>query len=278
MPINNIITETIGGNNMKGRTFIESLIRRIKRPKYGWKGDYKSWEQAKIDCSGYEAGNILEKVKAATLRVKNGTAVYERDSVLFNEIEYSWPLLSALMWVAAINKSRLNVLDFGGSLGSTYFQNKKFLDDLGYAEWNIVEQQNFVTTGRDCIGNGILQFFYTIDECIEKKGKPDILILACTLPYIERPYELIRELLNYKIPHIIIDNTFFNYEERDRITVQTVPPSIYAASYPCWFLSYNKLKELVSDKYVIVSEHFNDSRIFLDGNPIQYRGFLAKLI
>jgi hypothetical protein len=32
------------------------------------------------------------------------------------------------------------------------------------------------------------------------------------------------------------------------------------------------------NKYTIVSEHFNDSRIFLDGNPIQYRGFLAQLI
>ena len=268
----------IEGNNMKRSTFIESLIRRIKRSKYGWKGDYKSWQRAKIDCSGYDAGNILEKVKAATLRVKNGTAAYERDSVLFNEIEYSWPLLSALMWVAALNKSRLNVLDFGGSLGTTYFQNKKFLDDLGYVGWNIVEQQNFVTEGRESIGNETLRFFYTIDECIEKEGKPDILLLSCTLPYIEKPYELIGDLLKYEFPHIIIDNTFFNYEERDRITLQKVPPSIYPASYPCWFLSYNKLKELVADKYVIVSEHFNDSEILLDGYPVQYRGFLAKLM
>lgn len=276
--MNRIITEMIEGNNMKRSMFIESLIRRIKRPKYGWKGDYKSWQQAKIDCSGYDAGNILEKVKAATLRVKNGTAAYERDSVLFNKIEYSWPLLSSLMWVAAKNNNSLKVLDFGGSLGSTYFQNRKFLNELGHVSWSIVEQQNFVTTGRDCIADEILQFFYTIAECIQKQGKPDILILACTLPYIEKPYELIGEILNYRIPHIIIDNTFFNYEERDRITLQKVPPSIYPASYPCWFLSYKKLKELVADKYVIVSEHFNDSEILLDGNPVRYRGFLAKLM
>ena len=268
----------IEGNNMKRSTFIESLIRRIKRPKYGWKGDYKSWQQAKIDCSGYNAGNILEKVKAATLQVKNGSAPYERDSVLFNEIEYSWPLLSALMWVAALNKGRLNVLDFGGSLGSSYFQNRKFLNELVHVEWNVVEQENFVNTGREYIEDQTLQFFYSIDECISKKGKPDILLLGCTLPYIEKPRELIAEILNYKIPHLIIDNTFFNYVDRDRITVQKVPPSIYTATYPCWFLSYDKLKKLVAGNYIIVSEHFNDSKILLDGYPVQYRGFLAKLM
>jgi putative methyltransferase (TIGR04325 family) len=38
-------------------------------------------------------------------------------------------------------------LDFGGSLGSSYFQNKKFLDALRLVEWNVVEQENFVATG-----------------------------------------------------------------------------------------------------------------------------------
>lgn len=265
---------------MNIKEFIPPILISVlkKGKKYGWKGDYDNWQSALQHSKGYHAPNILGKIKEATLKVKNGEAVYERDSVLFDKIEYSWPLLSSLMWVAAKNNNSLKVLDFGGSLGSTYFQNRNFLNELGDVEWNIVEQENFVTTGRNDIGNEKLQFFYSIDECIGKKGKPDILILACTLPYIENPFELIGELMNYKIPHIIIDNTFFNYEERDRITLQKVPPSIYNASYPCWFLSYKKLKALMSDKYIIVSEYFNDSKILLDGRSIQYRGFLAKLI
>jgi len=244
--------------------------------KYGWKGDYGNWQSAIQHSRGYNEPNILQKVKEATLKVKNGEAVYERDSVLFEKIEYSWPLLASLMWVATKNNSALKVLDFGGSLGGSYFQNKKFLDELGYVEWNVVEQENFVATGRDCIQDQTLQFFYSVEEEISKNGKPDILILACTLPYIEKPYQLIIELMNYDIPHIIIDNTFFNYEDKDRITIQKVPPSIYPASYPCWFLSYKKLLEVIADKYSIVSEHLNESKIFLDGKPIQYKGFLAK--
>ncbi len=252
-----------------------SLLRRGS--KYGWTGNYSNWQTALQHSKGYNESNILQKIKEATVKVRTGEAVYERDSVLFEEIEYSWPLLASIMWVATKNNGSLKVLDFGGSLGSSYFQNKKFLNDLRLVEWSVVEQENFVTTGRDCIEDQTLQFFYSIDECISKKGKPDILILACTLPYIEKPYQLISELMNYDIPYIIIDNTFFNYEEMDRITIQKVPPSIYPASYPCWFLSYKKLLEVIADKYSIVSEHLNESKILLDGNPIQYKGFLAKL-
>ena len=89
---------------MEMRKFIKSLIR-IKRYKYGWKGDYRNWQQAKMNSLGYDANGILAKVKSATLCVKSGKAEYERASVLFDSIEYSWPLLCALMWVAATNES-----------------------------------------------------------------------------------------------------------------------------------------------------------------------------
>ena len=263
---------------MNWRERISIIIRRLLKDRSMWSGDFENWQTALQDSQGYSSGEILVKVKNAVLKVKHGNAVYERDSVLFEKIEYSWPLLASLMWVATKNNSSLKVLDFGGSLGSSYFQNRKFLNDLSYVEWNVVEQKNFVTTGRDCIEDQTLQFFYSIDECINKKGKPDILILACTLPYIEKPYQLLSDLINYKIPHIIIDNTFFNYEDKDRITIQKVTPSIYPASYPCWFLSYKKVFEIMAHKYAIVSEHLNESKILLDGKPIQYKGFLGKLI
>ena len=94
---------------------------------YGWSGNYSNWAEAEKESSGYNSKNILETVKQATLKVKNGQAVYERDSVIFNEIEYSFPILSSLMWVAAQNNGELNILDFGGYLGSSYYQYKTFL-------------------------------------------------------------------------------------------------------------------------------------------------------
>jgi hypothetical protein len=56
-----------------------------------------------------------------------------------------------------------------------------------------------------------------------------------------------------------------------------VPPSIYTASYPCWFLDYKMVKESFEKKYTLVSEHENDTRIELDGHSVQYKGFLLEL-
>ena len=84
-------------------------IRRRRSTDIRFEEEYATWKDATENCTGYDSEGILEKVLEATLKVKNGEAVYERDSVLFDHIEYSWPVLSGLMWVAARNNGRLNV-------------------------------------------------------------------------------------------------------------------------------------------------------------------------
>jgi putative methyltransferase (TIGR04325 family) len=258
------------------RSYIRKVYNILRVSSYGWTGNYKTWNDAARQATGYNQENILQKVKEATLKVKRGEAVYERDSVLFDEIQYSWPLLSSIMWVAALNKGNLKVLDFGGSLGSSYFQNKHFLDSLNEISWDVVEQENFVRCGRDFIQDSKLNFFNSVEEVIRVKGLPDILVISCVLPYVEKPYLLVEQLMQYNIPNIIIDNTYFNYKPEDRICIQKVPTEIYEASYPCWLLNYNKLLSTIKEKYTIVSEHQNDSSINIDGKEIRYKGFLAK--
>ncbi len=111
------------------------LIRRGRGPQQDgglrFEGDFATWEEASAQCAGYDAEDILAKVLAATLKVKSGEAACERDSVLFDDIEYAWPVLAGLMWAAARNGGKLNVLDFGGALGSSYFQNRKFFGPAG---------------------------------------------------------------------------------------------------------------------------------------------------
>ena len=138
------------------RQFIKSLIppilfnllKRLRPNKYGWRGSYSTWEEAKKVSIGYDSKEILQKVRASLLKVKNKEAVFERDSVIFDKIQYSWPLLAGLMYACVKSKGELRVLDFGGSLGSTYFQNKKFLDEIDEVSWSIVEQKHFVDVGK----------------------------------------------------------------------------------------------------------------------------------
>jgi len=229
----------------------EFFIRRYIGFVGGWHGNYKTWKESEKKASGYDADNILEKVKDALLKVKNGEAVYERDSVIFEEIEYSYPLLSSLMFIATQNDGCINVLDFGGSLGSTYFQNLKFLDKLRNVKWNIVEQSNFVECGKKYFEDNRLKFYYSIEDCL-KENKVDVVLFGSVLQYLEKPYEILDKISGLEIRYILIDRTPFIDKNRDRITVQKVPKNIYKASYPCWYFSKDKFEREIQKKYDIL--------------------------
>jgi len=249
----------------------------IESKKYGWSGNYSSWQEAQKLCSGYDAQNILEKVKVSTLKVKNGEAVYERDSVLFDTIQYSQNVLNALFTAAEKNKNELHVVDFGGSLGSSYFQYRDFLSRLKELKWSVVEQPHFVECGKNFIQDEHLKFFYSITEAISGK-KNHVFFLSSVLPYFEKPYQLIEECLNYGFDYIIVDRTSFIEGETERLTVQVVPEFIYKASYPCWFLNERKFVQSFSSKYHLIDEFDSifDPKEMLDDKWTYRKGFIFE--
>lgn len=219
------------------------------------RGNYSSWSEAMALCTGYDDKAILEKTREAVMKVKRGEAVYERDSVLFDKVIYSWPLLAGLMCVAAQNDGVLNVLDFGGSLGSTYFQNRAFLEKLREVRWNIIEQPAHVKTGKKMIEDDHIKFYFSAEECF-KDTKPNVIILSNVLQYLKEPYKKLGELLSLKVDNIIIDRTPFWAGEADMLCIQRVPRHIYEASYPVWILSEERFNAAI-DGWAVVSEYEN---------------------
>jgi len=205
--------------------------------------------------------------------------VDERDSVLFDKVEYSWPLLAALMWVAAQHDGALSVLDFGGSLGTTYFQNRAFLASLEKrVRWSIVEQPSFVTCGREHFTTDELTFYDSVEDCLRVE-KPDVIVLSGVLQYLEHPCRQLEVLVDLGIPHIVVDLAPV-FDHRDRLTVQKVPPEIYDASYPCWIFNERRLRafldercHLVADFDCVLGQSLNLGR----GSRARYRGYILAL-
>jgi len=243
-----------------------SLVRH-----HGYFGRYATWEEARQASVGYDSPHILEKVKLALLRVKNGESAYERDSVLFDRVEHAWPVLATLLWIAARNENRLNLLDFGGSLGSSYFQNRDFLQHLSEFRWNVVEQPAFVACGRRYFEDGHLKFYDTLDACL-KQQSPDAILLSSVLQYLEQPYSLLSEILGKGVRYIIIDRTSFVRSGAERITVQKVPARIYKASYPAWFFEKRKFLAAFAEDYEMIAE------VDVAGDraniPSEFKGFI----
>ncbi len=210
------------------------------------------------------------------MKVKHGEAAYERDSVLFGEVEYSWPVLTALLWIAARNGGRLSVLDFGGALGSSYYQNHRFLERLPEVHWSIVEQPSFVACGKRDFADERLRFYDNIEACLAER-KPQVLLLSSVLQYLERPYELLHGVRD-RFPSVIVDLTPVHGGPRDRLTVQTVPPTIYTARYPCWIFSEAAITDALAHDFATVAAF--DSHIGQDIRVgrmrARYRGFILE--
>ena len=238
----------------------------------GWIGDYKNWDDAVAHASGYNDPSILEQVKDSMLKIKKGEAVYERDSVLFDEIQYSWPVVTFLLKRALENNGTLNVLDFGGSLGSSYFQNKSILGLGESLRWSVIEQKHFVDCGKQNFEDQSLRFYYDVEACL-KENKPDVLLLSGVLQYLRDPYHWISVFNKHHFKYIIVDRTaFISDDERERIYVQQSSPTV---SYPVWFLNKRKFTEAF-DKYRRLCE-FQDNTtmpVYIDSKYCYWSGLI----
>src|SRR5688572_1444471 len=113
------------------------LRRLVSKPTYH--GDFGSWSEAKRISHGYAHPSVIEKVVFAARAVRDGYALWERDTVLFYEQSANEPLLRALNYVATTSDGRLALLDFGGALGSTWWQHRPWLANLAHVGWSVVE-------------------------------------------------------------------------------------------------------------------------------------------
>ena len=79
-------------------------------------------------------------------------------------------------------EENLEVLDFGGSLGSRFFSNYNFIKK-NKIKWNIVEQNNFAQYGKNFLQNNLLFFYNDLTKCFSEK-KINCVIFSGSLQYL----------------------------------------------------------------------------------------------
>jgi putative methyltransferase (TIGR04325 family) len=269
---------------MKLKEFAKNLLppillrvcRRGRQPGISLSGPYASWQEALSSSSGYDSDVIVNKVKDALLKVKLGDAACERDSVTFETKQYSFPVLAGLLRARLDNSGRLNVLDFGGSLGSSYFLYRDFLRSDTAVHWYVVEQPKFVECAKRYFQNEELRFFTRLEDSM-REAHPDIALFSSVLQYLEHPHQVLDAVVRHAPHYIVIDRTPFFNETTDLLMVQVVPPEIYAASYPSWIFGTSLVEELVADGYRVLADwDSNEGSITKGGIVAQYRGLLFE--
>lgn len=259
------------------RAWLPAGFVRMLGPYLGWRirfsGDYATWRSASEQASGYDSQEILDRVKAATLAART-EAAFERDGVVLDHAETPFPLLTALLRVAAARADSLNVLDFGGSLGSSYYQCRPFLTYLKGLRWSIVEQPGFVECGKKLFEDGVLKFFNTIDESLQG-NVPDVILLSAVLQYLEQPLDLLEKAVEIGPATIVIDRTPVVAMPENRIVVQMVPRRFGNASYPAWLFSRDRLLAPARGSYRIVAEYDAIDGVMTCGSGrVDFKGFI----
>lgn len=238
-------------------------------------GDYASWDQASRATTGYADEVILNRTRQAALKAKNNPELFERDSVILARPEYSLPLLASLMCVAIRDGGRLDVVDFGGSLGSSFFQLRRFLSAIPTLQWAVVEQPHYVECGNLEFAGGGLSFHLTVQSAL-RDTNPAVLLLSSVLQYLPTPHATLGKILENDFRYVILDRVPFLKGDRDQLTVQLNPESIYPASYPAWFFSEKSLLDAFVNRYRLVYDFPGDDRALLAGSQTYHRGYFFE--
>lgn len=246
-----------------------------------YKGRYHKWEEAKFRSNGYDSEKIISSIVNARKKILNGGAIYERDSVLFNEITYAYEKISALLNISLLNQSSLCVLDYGGSLGSSYFQCSRFLKSINNSSWCIVEQPGLVEAGKTIFQNNQPYFFDSIEECC-KVFHPNVALFSSTLQYLSNPLEVLDLVSQNQIEWIIVDRVTVSIEDDDFYSIQYVSPKIYQGSYPIKIFGKNTLEEYLVKKsyelFISYESNWDGSHPeFASGTLFRSKGYIFRL-
>lgn len=259
--------------------WLPPAVNRLYKRYFRWRwfrGNYSSWADATHDAGTYGEQEILGRVLKAALAVRDGRAAFERDGVTFAEPRCEEGLLAAFEYVALSNRGHLSVLDFGGSLGSTWFQLRPFLPRQLKVDWHIVEQRHFVEEGTRHLMTDQLFFHESIKVALGA-FVPNVVLMSGVIQYLERPHQFLDELVALDAPFLLFNNLML-HDKPDRLAVQHTPPDIYRASYPVWFLHRARFFAHFTGRYRVLFDFASSAVWNVDGRMHAGRGCLLVRI
>jgi putative methyltransferase (TIGR04325 family) len=225
-----------------------------------FEGPFSSWEAAVSRSDGWDSPEITDQTLNAALKVRDGLLEFEQDGVARKKIIYSETILAFLLLVLSRHKDILNIIDFGGGLGSNYFQNRKILRQLAATSvrWNIVERPIFAKLGIEHFQTAELTFYSILDDVLLKvKPIPDALLFSSSLQYVADPFSLLDQVVNVGIRIIALDRLRFWPGYEHAVFIQHPDPNLhYQATYPIWIFSKDTFVAWLVAKGFMSVEHF----------------------
>ena len=216
------------------------MARAIKRGRMGsttsfFEGPFALWADAVAHSDGWSSEQITRKQVAAARKVRDGEALVEQDGLVREHIPYSPTLLAFLMLVLERFRA-IDIIDFGGGLGTNYHQYRKLTNCLSAPiDWLIVERPDLVKIGVDSFATTELKFTSDLNEALNRGKRA--LAFTSSFQYLDAPFERIDAAQLTQVEIIAFDKVFMGNTENDEVFVQHPDHRYYDATYPAWRFS-----------------------------------------
>ena len=168
---------------------------------------------------------------------------------------YNYPMISALLLSMSrcreMKKRSADILDFGGSLGVSWFRNRNLLKEF-CGRYCVVEQKCVVDLGK--INVPEIEFFCTVDECLSQGVSRDICIFSSVLQYLDDPIAIIEKITEAGFDNIIVDRALFASDKvSPRIAIQYNNDG--KGQYPINIMMRDKILSVILNKgYELIAE------------------------
>jgi putative methyltransferase (TIGR04325 family) len=226
-------------------------------------GPFDSWGEAVARSDGWDADQITQKALDAALRVRDGLAEFEQDTLLRQKIVYSPTILAFLVLSLARQKFHLDLIDFGGGLATNYFQNRKILAHLDGipVSWNIIERPSLAELGRQHFAHPGLRFFSSLEDARRTlPGFPEAFMFSGSLQCLEKPMAMLDSVIALGATTLAFDRLIVSPDDEDRVFIQCPDPQVYyRATYPTWCFSKDRFIDRLRAKGFELVEDFTNA-------------------
>lgn len=226
-----------------------------------FRGPHASWDDAVRQSDGWSSDVVTQKALTAALAVRDGRAAWEQDGVVEEHVSHSSAILSLLVLASGDRKDRLDIVDFGGSFGTHYFQNRRFLDASGTPyTWHVVDLPNVVALGREHLATPALQFHADLREATSSHP-PQAVLFSGSFQYLADPWPVVDQIQETGARHMALDRVLVSPNPRDEVFVQHPDPNrYYPATYPVRCFGVDALVERFSQRGWRLVERFSNDR------------------
>lgn len=142
----------------------------------------------------YNNNFVLNNFLSKREDIKN-LKIFEKDGFYFNKPNINPVIFFAL---SQIHKKEIKVLDFGGGVGSIFFNNKSFFKEK--VSWSIFEKREICELLKN--SNFDINFFHDIEFIIKKDF--DMVIFSSSLQYIENYSKILSSIIDNINPNIFM--------------------------------------------------------------------------